>query len=119
MGLCQAHATALSVRIFSDMGRELAIVLDTPISLARLLTSLESFLSGGTCRYSACNDGYQLSAFGSTSRTCDWTDTNYLAVKWDGSAKTCETEYWLALTRIAGHQAQDARIRQSSRMSDD
>ena len=49
------------------------------------------FHTGDTCRYSSCNDGYELSSFGSTSRECDWTDTNYREVDWDGSAKTCES----------------------------
>ena len=56
------------------------------------LLCLSAFpLTGDTCRYSSCNDGYELSAFGSTSRKCDWTDTNYREVNWDGSAKTCES----------------------------
>lgn len=46
---------------------------------------------GDACRYSTCNDGYQLSTFGTDARNCIQHSTTY-DVYWDGSAKTCESE---------------------------
>ncbi|EGD75040.1 hypothetical protein PTSG_12565 [Salpingoeca rosetta] len=101
-GLASSHANRNEDRVWSfqtcgvtcdkDNGYKLvdrACELQSCSSLSLVNGVTEGACSGNygdACKYKECNTGYELSMFGSLTRTCDWIGSE---VDWLGTAKEC------------------------------